>query len=75
MALDGGADGLDAIRRLVPEAERRLAPGGALLVEADGAQAEAVAESFRVSRFIDIATVRDLGGRPRVTSGRKPWTT
>jgi release factor glutamine methyltransferase len=75
MALDGGPDGLDVARRLVPEAASALAPGGALLVEADGEQAEEVAELFRSSRLIDIRTVRDLGGRPRVTTGRKPWTT
>jgi release factor glutamine methyltransferase len=75
MALDGGDDGLDLIRRLVPEAALALAPGGALLVEADGDQAQAVAELFRASRFIDIMTLRDLGGRPRVTKGRKPWRT
>jgi release factor glutamine methyltransferase len=75
MALDGGDDGLDMIRRLLPQAARALAPGGALLVEADGTQAEAVAELFRASRFVDILALRDLGGRPRVTSGRMPWTT
>jgi release factor glutamine methyltransferase len=32
-ALDGGADGLDALRRLVPAAKAKLAPGGWLLVE------------------------------------------
>jgi release factor glutamine methyltransferase len=74
-ALDGGEDGLDLVRRLVPEAARTLAPGGALLVEADGAQADRVAELFRASRFTEIETVSDLGGRPRVTSGRMPWTT
>jgi release factor glutamine methyltransferase len=73
-ALDGGSDGLETLRRLVPEASRALAPGGALLVEADGAQAGAVAELFRASRFIGIETLRDLGGRPRVTAGRMPWT-
>jgi release factor glutamine methyltransferase len=75
MALDGGVDGLDALRRLVPEAERGLVPGGALLVEADGSQAEAVAALFRASRFIGVETVLDLGGRPRVTIGRKAWRT
>jgi release factor glutamine methyltransferase len=74
LALDGGADGLDLVRRLVPEAFSVLAPGGALLVEADGEQADAVAKLFRASRFIEIETICDLGGRPRVTSGRKPWT-
>jgi methylase of polypeptide subunit release factors len=59
----------------VPEAASILAQGGALLVEADGDEAADVAELFRASRFIDIEAIRDLGGRPRVTSGRKPWTT
>ena len=33
-ALDGGIDGLDAYRVLIPEAAGLLAPGGALIVEA-----------------------------------------
>ncbi|MGB6254772.1 MAG: protein-(glutamine-N5) methyltransferase, release factor-specific, partial [Bradyrhizobium sp.] len=32
-ALDGGADGLDAYRRIAPEAARLLAPGGTLIME------------------------------------------
>jgi release factor glutamine methyltransferase len=32
-ALDGGADGLDAYRRIAPEAARLLAPGGTLILE------------------------------------------
>ena len=75
MALDGGPDGLDLIRRLVPQAARAISPGGSLLVEADGDQAEAVAELFRASRFDGVETLRDLGGRARVTAGRKAWTT
>jgi release factor glutamine methyltransferase len=75
MALDGGADGLDFVRRLVGEACDSVAPGGALLVEADGEQAEAVAGLFRAAGFVDIETRRDLGGKARVTTGRKPWTT
>ena len=37
-ALDGGADGLDAYRGLIPEAARLLEPGGALVVEAGQGQ-------------------------------------
>ena len=37
-ALDGGADGLDAYRALIPQAARLLAPGGALVVEAGQGQ-------------------------------------
>ncbi|MEU7869312.1 putative protein N(5)-glutamine methyltransferase [Dactylosporangium sp. NPDC049140] len=37
-ALDGGADGLDVLRRVAAEAAAWLAPGGALLTEAGPAQ-------------------------------------
>jgi release factor glutamine methyltransferase len=75
MALDGGIDGLDLIRRLVPEAALALVPGGVLLVEADGGQAREVARLFRDSGLRDIGARLDLGGKVRVTSGRKPWKT
>lgn len=39
VALDGGADGLDVMRRVVRQAPEWLAPGGALLVESSRAQA------------------------------------
>ena len=39
VALDGGADGLDVLRRVVSEAPGWLAPGGRLLVESSEAQA------------------------------------
>ena len=40
-ALDGGADGLDAYRALIPQAAGLLAPGGALVVEAGQGQSGA----------------------------------
>ncbi|MFJ9037133.1 putative protein N(5)-glutamine methyltransferase [Streptomyces sp. NPDC102406] len=55
MALDGGADGLDVLRRVAAGAPRWLAPGGHLFVETGEHQAEA-AES----------AVRSAGLRPRV---------
>jgi len=73
-ALDGGPDGLDLIRRLVPQAAAALAPGGALAVEADSGQADRIAELFRASRFIHVRTASDLAGRPRVTEGRMTWS-
>lgn len=39
VALDGGDDGLDLMRRVVAEAPEWLAPGGSLLVETSGRQA------------------------------------
>ncbi|WP_375480101.1 putative protein N(5)-glutamine methyltransferase [uncultured Jatrophihabitans sp.] len=40
-ALDGGADGLDMVRRVAAETAAWLAPGGALFVEVSDAQADA----------------------------------
>ena len=42
-ALDGGADGLDVLRRLAGQAARQLAPGGVLLVEISTAQRDSAA--------------------------------
>ncbi|GAA1668535.1 putative protein N(5)-glutamine methyltransferase [Streptomyces yatensis] len=39
VALDGGVDGLDVLRRVTAEAARWLAPGGSLLFETSGRQA------------------------------------
>ncbi|MFD2473025.1 putative protein N(5)-glutamine methyltransferase [Amycolatopsis silviterrae] len=47
VALDGGADGLDVLRRVVAEAPAWLAPGGHVLFEASERQAEAAAAEVR----------------------------
>ncbi|MEU2020859.1 putative protein N(5)-glutamine methyltransferase [Streptomyces sp. NPDC016469] len=44
VALDGGGDGLDVLRRVAAEAPRWLAPGGSLLVETSERQAETAAK-------------------------------
>jgi release factor glutamine methyltransferase len=46
IALDGGVDGLDVVRRLAASAASWLAPGGGLLVEASRPQARRVSELF-----------------------------
>ncbi|WP_235518458.1 putative protein N(5)-glutamine methyltransferase [Cellulomonas sp. Leaf334] len=46
VTLDGGADGLDVLRRVAGVAPRWLAAGGHLLVEASAAQAAAAGEAF-----------------------------
>ena len=46
VALDGGSDGLDVLRRVAAEASRWLAPGGCLLVETSERQARAAVEAF-----------------------------
>jgi len=61
LAYDGGADGLDLARRVVAGARRVLRPGGALLLELGGRQAETLA----LDGFADIRTIRDDEGDPR----------
>jgi release factor glutamine methyltransferase len=46
VALDGGGDGLDVLRRVAVEAPRWLAPGGSLLVETSERQADRAVEVF-----------------------------
>ncbi|MFH8974721.1 putative protein N(5)-glutamine methyltransferase [Streptomyces sp. NPDC017890] len=46
VALDGGTDGLDVLRRVAAEAPRWLAPGGCLLVETSERQAPAAVDTF-----------------------------
>ncbi|MET8978224.1 putative protein N(5)-glutamine methyltransferase [Streptomyces sp. NPDC004539] len=47
VALDGGTDGLDVLRRVAAEAREWLAPGGCLLVETSERQAPAAVDAFR----------------------------
>ena len=71
-ALDGGADGLDFYRTIVPAAPEHLNPGGWLLVELGIGQAEAVLGMFGRAGFGDCFTARDPSGIDRVVGGRIP---
>ena len=70
-ALSSGADGLDAIRRIVRDAPAHLASGGWLLLEHGWDQGEAVRALLEAAGFMDVETAQDLEGRDRVTLGRK----
>ena len=71
LALDGGADGLDAYRRLAPEIVRVLKPGGRFAVEIGFDQKSAVEALFRAAGAEEIRTLRDLADRDRVVVGAK----
>ncbi len=71
-ALGSGTDGLDAIRRIVAAAPAHLEPGGWLLLEHGWDQGDAVRALLVAAGFADVATVRDLEDRDRVSLGRKP---
>lgn len=66
LALDGGADGLDAYRALCAGAARHLAPGGALLLEHGADQRAALIELATAAGWRVTAAHDDLAGRARV---------
>jgi release factor glutamine methyltransferase len=69
-ALSGGPDGLDVIRRIVPEAKAFLKREGRLLLEIGSDQEVVVRELLESNRYEDIACIPDLAGKPRVVKGR-----
>lgn len=69
LALDGGADGLDLVRRIVEQAPSYLAEGGALALEIGAGQAPAVAELLAARGFADVRSERDLARIERVVHG------
>jgi len=71
LALEGGADGLDAYRAMASEILRVLKPGGRFAVEIGYDQKEAVEALFRAAGAQQVVSLRDLGDRDRVVAGMK----
>lgn len=73
LALDGGAEGLDLVARLIAQAATRLARPGLLLLEIDPRQAPRVgalaAQALPEAR---VSIVRDLAGWERVVCVERP---
>lgn len=69
IALAGGETGVEYYRRIVPEAERLLKPGGWLIVEI-GYQGEPGVRAAFTAAWSDLATEYDLAGWPRVVRAR-----
>jgi release factor glutamine methyltransferase len=69
VALDGGADGLALVRRIVADAPAHLVPGGVLAVEIGAGEAAATTALFEARGFRDVTTTRDYGKIERVVSG------
>ena len=72
LALDGGPDGLDAYREVVPETLRVLKPLGVFIVETGWDQAEQVKALFAEAGAENLSIVQDLGLRDRVVTGTRP---
>jgi len=71
-ALDGGADGLDAYRKLIPQAAERLVAGGVLVVEAGHDQSRDIAGLMTAAGLTqDRPAKADLSGIRRAVAARK----
>ncbi len=69
-ALDGGPDGLTAIRELLGQARQILQPGGWVLLEIGETQGPPVLELARRSGFDPALIRRDYSGKDRVLKGK-----
>jgi release factor glutamine methyltransferase len=71
-ALDGGIDGLDAYRALVPQAARLLKPGGTLVVEAGLGQSGDIGGLMSAAGLtLERPAKADLAGIRRAVGSRK----
>lgn len=69
----GGEDGLAALRVVERTARRLLRPGGVLVVEHADSQGESAPAALRATAaWDDVADARDLAGRPRFVTARRP---
>ena len=72
LALDGGHDGLDIVRRIIDEAARVLRPGGSLLLELGGDQDVALVPELTAAGWTGMTTWADGDGDLRGLSARAP---
>ena len=72
IALDGGPDGLDAYRSILPASVHLLGAGGWLMVEVGVGQAAEVLTIAANAGLISCATTKDLAGIERVVAARSP---
>jgi release factor glutamine methyltransferase len=67
-ALDGGADGLDLVRKLIDQSAGRIAPGGKMFLEIGHDQAPQVSALFAQAGWHDIRALKDYQGVERFVS-------
>jgi len=72
LALDGGVDGLDAYRRLIPQAVQLLRPAGALVLEAGHGQSSDIEGLMTAAGLTPAGPPKaDLAGILRAVAARK----
>ena len=71
IAVFSGHEGLDIYRRLIPQADEHLRPGGWFVAEIGYSEEEKV--KALLAGWADIQVTPDLQGIPRVIAARKPF--
>jgi release factor glutamine methyltransferase len=72
LALDGGEDGLDVLRRIAAQAKDWLVPGGLLALEIGDGQGERVRSLLEASGYGSVSIERDLARHDRLAFGTRP---
>jgi release factor glutamine methyltransferase len=70
-SLEGGSDGLDFYRSVVPVLERCLAPEGIVTFEIGATQGAAVTALLRNASFLDVSVRKDFAGHDRVVAAKR----
>ena len=70
-AVFSGADGMAAIRGIVPVVKQLLKDGGAVGIEHDDTTSEAVQDELCASGFADVRALEDMTGRARFVTASK----
>jgi release factor glutamine methyltransferase len=71
LALDGGVDGCDCYRSLIPQAMRALKSGGVLLLECSPATIVVVISLLQGAGFTEVHAHTDFAGRDRFVSATR----
>ncbi|MBI5205378.1 MAG: peptide chain release factor N(5)-glutamine methyltransferase, partial [Nitrospirae bacterium] len=71
IALDGGEDGLDVYRELIPVAKVFLKDNGILMLEMDLGQAGEITRMLKFSGYTEIEIIKDYAGIERVAKAKK----
>ena len=71
MALKGGKDGLDFIKKIIKKAPDFLEKDGYLLIESSIDQTEIIRELMDSADYYNTGIIKDLSGRNRITIGQR----
>ncbi|MEM7465374.1 MAG: peptide chain release factor N(5)-glutamine methyltransferase [Pseudomonadota bacterium] len=71
LALDGGVDGLNAYRELIPQAVHKLRSGGAIFLEHGFDQSDSLQKMLTKHGFEPQETLLDLSGHERICVAKK----